>query len=94
MLAGDFHISAAFHFTFILHCKMSIRMVVEPALMAIVMTTTAPEELSYVRLWCRASSFASTELYVKFKSAVPGNREIYDAFSYLFSCSMAPDALV
>ena len=87
------------HFTFILHCKMYIvihyiRMVVELVLMAIVMTTTAPEELSYVRLWCRASFFASTELFVKFKSAVPGNREIYDAFSYLFSCSMAPDALV
>merc|ERR1712038_1492907 len=56
------------------------RMVVEPALMAIVMTTTAPEELSYVRFLCRASGIASTEAFVKFKSAVPGNREIYDAF--------------
>ena len=49
-------------------------MVVELVLMAIVVITTDPEEKSYVRYMCRASGFACTELFVKFKSAVPGNR--------------------
>ena len=51
-----------------------IRMVVELVLMAIVVITTDPKEKSYVRYWCRASGIACTELFVKFKSAVPGNR--------------------
>ena len=70
-------------------------MVVELVLMAIVMITTDPKDKSYVRYRCGApASPASTELFVKFKSAVPGNSEIHDPFSYLFSCSMAPDTLV
>ena len=71
-----------------------IRMVVELVLMAIVVITTDPKEKSYVRYMCRASGIACTELFVKFKSAVPGNSEIHDPISYLFSCSMAPDTLV
>ena len=78
MLAGDFHISSLY--VFILHCKMYIRMVEELVLMAIVMITTDPEDKSYVRYRCGApASPASTELFVKFKSAVPGNSEIHDS---------------
>ena len=75
---------------------MYIRMVVELVLMAIVMITTDPKDKSYVRYRCGARGFhvASTEPFVKFKSAVPGNSEIHDPISYLFSCSMAPAALV
>ena len=70
-------------------------MVVEFVLMAIVVITTDPKEKSYVRYWCRATCFALlSELFVKFKSAVPGNSEIHDPISYLFSYSIASDALV